>query len=921
MWLLYSLKKVPDIGFVEQCVSRLRPHQSYVICRKDKYDSIFTATIETDLYPLPEVVDPRSKPIIRLTQTKSNRFEAVVSDNTFKGSYYLHDCDVIRIINKEVRFRIRWEDMMVFKDGPTDDDFEEMVDEAAVFGFHLITEWHKNVTHVWISEEPTEEISTHLLRALMEQKYIVTKDWLVKDFLTSTDRRFLSGEVYDTIKPVVWENFGPLKRRVELTLNDRRLSLFNKMRFIAFDSQQYKRLAPLVSLGGGKVVYHDLSSQNEFKFNPNFILIAPPEQKRRKVQRWEILKERIDRKYSDIRAIEDVEIGFAIIYCSTDYMCNPHASLDSLDLNSVDTVTPSTNTDQDDNRSPERHHQASENNMEYRKGKNKSDHPTCAVQANTSRVTEPYVSSSSSVAPLFTTSKKPSSEANHISPVNPTSTSTPPADPTPPTPVAKPAPPPSVKPTPPTLAAKPTPPPSVKPNFTSPAVNAPSPTNPASSSVASPVNHTSPIGSLSPVGHMSPIEAISPMYDVDEDIPLPSLHNFFDDFVGPLKARPPPKRQTVEASSAKDLGPTTQNSTRTDSAPKTPEPISPRTSSITDTSSTIAATTDRSSIADRSPIADRSSTTDYDLKTGNSSEMNHSTTVDEHGSTRNRDPVPDTNSTVVDTAPFPDSQDSVTVVDQPNDFYRTDTSSRNREVSPQPETSTASNRLRDFSANVNVSSSLRNRESSPQPESSTVSNRFKDLSVDSSISGSSSNKANAPLERTLSRSSGTNRLAEFSSSSDHASVLYSRPTRARGEQSLLSQMVGQSRKRKDLLGDFMNYDDDTTHEPEEEISSKIRYSNVVYASLVVDPPSHTPSPQGTSGGVNYKVFKKRRHNNDEEMVRIVPMVTSEQRHQEQIRDNQPGQSSRTDRNTGMLEEDHSDIDPLLLIPTARRAYR
>lgn len=28
--------------------------------------------------------------------------------------------------------------MMVFKDGPTDDDFEDMVDEAAVFG----TEYH-----------------------------------------------------------------------------------------------------------------------------------------------------------------------------------------------------------------------------------------------------------------------------------------------------------------------------------------------------------------------------------------------------------------------------------------------------------------------------------------------------------------------------------------------------------------------------------------------------------------------------------------------------------------------------------------------------------------------------------------------------------------------------------------------------------
>lgn len=130
----------------------------------------------------------------------------------------------------------------------------------------------------------------------MQKKYIVTKEWLKQVFLKSQDRRFLSGTIYDTIEPVVWEKFGPLKLPAKLCMDNSRNSLFEEMQFVSFEQDQVKRLASLVNLGGGKVTYHDLAIPYNIDIGQNTIFIAPSKERSRTMQRWQLLKEDIDEK-------------------------------------------------------------------------------------------------------------------------------------------------------------------------------------------------------------------------------------------------------------------------------------------------------------------------------------------------------------------------------------------------------------------------------------------------------------------------------------------------------------------------------------------------------------------------------------------------------------------------------------------------
>lgn len=513
-----------------------------------------------------------------------------------------------------------------------------------------------------------------------------------------------------------------------------------------------------------------------------------------------------------VREIQEVEIGFAIIYCSTKYMCNPLASLGSLNLDSVDTATPSINTYQDDDTKQdishanrdEASHIYSDTNFETanedKKDTRNLSRPSCSVLADaearhtssssvnavhispkTSTTETNLASTSTSNLPFQTnhaSTEKPTSTANPTSTENPTTTENPTSTENL------------------TSAENPT----TTENLTT-TENPTTIENPTTTDPPSPTNSMSPIGSLSPVGVLSPIEAMSPMHEVDEDMPLPSLNNLFDDFVGTLKARPPPRKQAAEASSSNNSS--IEQNSNSDSVPKTSDHILPHTATIqkaSDRDYTVNLNTEDASTNVRN--SDDVTNPAVDCNTGTTANT-RSTTVrssttevsaeNDHDSTTSRSPIID-HSSAVDRDTSPDAHDSVLVVDQP-----------------------------------------------PSPD------RFKKPTVNNNnIDPSPSNIRTLP-DRSLRNSSVSNSSKEITSDSG-------RKTRARPEPSFVSQM-NRSRKRKNAMDDFMRYDNDETDDyNEQEISAKIQYSNIIYAPLVVEPP---PSPpQGTSGGVNYKIFRK-----------------------------------------------------------------
>lgn len=107
-------------------------------------------------------------------------------------------------------------------------------------GFHVTRSWTKSVTHIWASSETQSEVSYELLKGLVEQKYIVSKDWLQNVFCESADLKFDSNTCYKTINPIEWQNFGPLKQTVILDRDKKRSTIFKDLSFISFDSSQVR---------------------------------------------------------------------------------------------------------------------------------------------------------------------------------------------------------------------------------------------------------------------------------------------------------------------------------------------------------------------------------------------------------------------------------------------------------------------------------------------------------------------------------------------------------------------------------------------------------------------------------------------------------------------------------------------------------
>jgi hypothetical protein len=75
----------------------------------------------------------------------------------------------------------------------------------------------------------------------MRIKPAVTKTWIDDVLMKVDDRKFDMKALNAKIKPIVWKDFGPLKKSVNIGIDEKRKFLFENLEFFVFDRDQVKR--------------------------------------------------------------------------------------------------------------------------------------------------------------------------------------------------------------------------------------------------------------------------------------------------------------------------------------------------------------------------------------------------------------------------------------------------------------------------------------------------------------------------------------------------------------------------------------------------------------------------------------------------------------------------------------------------------
>ncbi|CAO3699095.1 unnamed protein product [Rhizopus stolonifer] len=161
-------------------------------------------------------------------------------------------------------------------------------------------------------------VSDRLIYSLVNNKPIVSDKWL--------DKMIEQGDVDEAdkvIEPIILEDYGPLKKRVELSYNPNRKELFEGIEFWIFSQEQYSRLEFLIELCQGGVKMLDLNEDvNMADIKETTLLIQPPPEMVSS-DRWVALEMQFCNSYGFVRTINEQEMIYSVIYCSTNTLCNP----------------------------------------------------------------------------------------------------------------------------------------------------------------------------------------------------------------------------------------------------------------------------------------------------------------------------------------------------------------------------------------------------------------------------------------------------------------------------------------------------------------------------------------------------------------------------------------------------------------------
>ncbi|XP_067651141.1 nibrin-like [Haliotis asinina] len=191
------------------------------------------------------------------------------------------------------------------------------------FGGHVVSEWTKNCSLLVMN---SISVTIKVICAMITQKSIVLPSYLEKlqDHLKGEGEK----PDPDTYLPTVSETqVNP--EEVSFKPNPNRASVFKGMKFIFLSQRQFKKMNLAVELAGGMpILMEEGSDDNDDRVlveSGTVVMNCGTEDLKTLTpagQEWVThVNKYLKRKKKNV--IQDAEVGYAVLYCSTDKHCNP----------------------------------------------------------------------------------------------------------------------------------------------------------------------------------------------------------------------------------------------------------------------------------------------------------------------------------------------------------------------------------------------------------------------------------------------------------------------------------------------------------------------------------------------------------------------------------------------------------------------
>lgn len=312
------------------------PGKQYTIGKKDtniiiQHDNSISKkhiTITVGSYSISNLEDDNFKPNINIVAHKTT-YGTRLNGEVLEGSSHAHQDSTIHLGSLGFCVRLRWKSVVVCRNAAKSSEKKKLAKAAIRIGFSVLKKWNKRCTHLYMTDLI---VSDRLIYSLVNNKPIVSDKWL--------DKMIEQGDVDEAnkvIEPIILEDYGPLKKRVELSYNLNRKELFEGIEFWIFSQEQYNRLKFLIELCQGGIKMLDLNEDvNMTDIKETTLFIQPPPEMVSS-NRWVALETQFCSSHGFVRTINEQEIVYSVIYCSTNTLCNPKVAYPTENEKKLDT--------------------------------------------------------------------------------------------------------------------------------------------------------------------------------------------------------------------------------------------------------------------------------------------------------------------------------------------------------------------------------------------------------------------------------------------------------------------------------------------------------------------------------------------------------------------------------------------------------
>ncbi|KAG0163410.1 hypothetical protein DFQ30_000218, partial [Apophysomyces sp. BC1015] len=319
----------------------LRPGKTYTVGRRDtdivlsddKSVSRTHASIDVEPTDYDQTINVNCRPTISIRD--QSKYGTYINEELHhNSSVFLHEHDIVKFGTLNSLLRLRWVPMIVCRSSLNRQNKEELFRYAYELGFKITKDWEIRCTHLYAV---TIRMSLKVVYCLLGARPIISKEYLETIRNTKDDGFHMPT---DSMLPPIDSSFQGAYGEPDFTPQPYRQTLFSDIEFVLFEEVQLNRVKTMVELSDGIVTLANLDNgfTTDDILRSNRVIVSPKTADMDNAAWRKIVK--VLSKCNKRPICED-EIGWAIVYSSTDKLANMNMPL-SLDPTSQENLENST---------------------------------------------------------------------------------------------------------------------------------------------------------------------------------------------------------------------------------------------------------------------------------------------------------------------------------------------------------------------------------------------------------------------------------------------------------------------------------------------------------------------------------------------------------------------------------------------------